>query len=166
MLCLPDLRRNRGGTGAAAPGTWVITCHRPRGPPLNLQPLLQSSSLPLPGLGQIHGQDVTELVCGCCSPTLPAADGPLILRMDSGDEAVKGSHWDNALYLAAGWDPYQLVELGVAGSAALSGTAKPRTQKKLPASLDVFGWCTWDAFYSRVSALGAPRLTCPAQLEY
>ena len=29
-----------------------------------------------------------------------------------------------------------------------------RSQKRVPASLDVFGWCTWDAFYFRVSAKG------------
>lgn len=29
-----------------------------------------------------------------------------------------------------------------------------RAQKQVPNSLDVFGWCTWDAFYWRVSAKG------------
>lgn len=29
-----------------------------------------------------------------------------------------------------------------------------RAQKQLPKSLDVFGWCTWDAFYWQVSAKG------------
>ena len=29
-----------------------------------------------------------------------------------------------------------------------------RSQKQIPKSLDVFGWCTWDAFYFRVSAKG------------
>ena len=29
-----------------------------------------------------------------------------------------------------------------------------RAQKQVPKSLDVFGWCTWDAFYFRVSAKG------------
>lgn len=43
---------------------------------------------------------------------------------------------------------------GVAAAARLSGTSLPRVQKQLPASLDVFGWCTWDAFYSSVSAKG------------
>jgi hypothetical protein len=36
----------------------------------------------------------------------------------------------------------------------LSGTSKPLHEKELPASLDLFGWCTWDAFYSTVSARG------------
>lgn len=29
-----------------------------------------------------------------------------------------------------------------------------RHEKELPASLDLFGWCTWDAYYFRVSAKG------------
>ena len=36
-----------------------------------------------------------------------------------------------------------------------TGGAKPLREKALPGLLDVFGWCTWDAFYSRVSARGA-----------
>ena len=64
--------------------------------------------------------------------------------------------------MAAGWDPFELVDRAVAGAASLSGGAKPRTEKKLPPSLDVFGWCTWDAFYSKISGRGecpqSPRI--------
>lgn len=35
-----------------------------------------------------------------------------------------------------------------------AGGAKPLREKQVPGLLDVFGWCTWDAFYSRVSARG------------
>lgn len=64
-----------------------------------------------------------------------------------------------ALLVAASWDPYALMEEAVTAAAALSGGGRPRTMKELPASLDAFGWCTWDAFYSRVSARGTgPRL--------
>ena len=59
-----------------------------------------------------------------------------------------------ALYIAAGWDPFDLVDHSVVYAASLSGGAKPRRQKEIPQSLDAFGWCTWDAFYSRVSAKG------------
>lgn len=60
----------------------------------------------------------------------------------------------SALYIAAGWDPYELIEVGVTEAARMSGGARPRRDKALPPSLDVFGWCTWDAFYSTVSARG------------
>ena len=36
----------------------------------------------------------------------------------------------------------------------LIGTAKPRSAKKIPEFMRSFGWCTWDAFYSQVSAQG------------
>lgn len=63
-------------------------------------------------------------------------------------------HPTGALLLLAGTDPFYLVDAGVAVAAALSGGAKPRAHKRLPPSLDAFGWCTWDAFYSTVSARG------------
>ncbi len=40
------------------------------------------------------------------------------------------------------------------------GGARPLREKQLPEMLDTFGWCTWDAFYSNVSARGAPSTTC------
>lgn len=78
----------------------------------------------------------------------------LVLRMESGCETVLGASFPRALYLAAAWDPFELVDAAVAGAAALSGGAKPLWQKQVPGSLDLFGWCTWDAFYSSVSARG------------
>jgi raffinose synthase len=45
-------------------------------------------------------------------------------------------------------------DTGVTLAAQHSGGAKPRIEKHLPPSLEVFGWCTWDAFYSTVSARG------------
>ena len=56
--------------------------------------------------------------------------------------------------MVAGRDPYYLTDAAVAAAAALSGGAAPRSVKELPPSLDSFGWCTWDAFYSTVSARG------------
>lgn len=78
----------------------------------------------------------------------------LKLRIESGDAAVSAPQWDDAVYVAAGRDPFELAERAVCQAAALSGGAKPRRQKVMPPTLDVFGWCTWDAFYSRVSARG------------
>lgn len=77
-----------------------------------------------------------------------------MLRMESGDDSVLGKRWNRALYIATGPDPFKLIESAVADAAALSGGSKPLSEKQLPPTLDVFGWCTWDAFYSRVSAQG------------
>jgi hypothetical protein len=46
---------------------------------------------------------------------------------------------------------------GRAAAAAHAGTARPRWDKVLPASASWLGWCTWDAFYTAVSAQGIAR---------
>jgi hypothetical protein len=89
-------------------------------------------------------------VCVCSS--LRPLSQDLILRIESGDQKVLGSKWPSALLVATGRDIFKLIDESVAQAARLSGTAKPLTAKHLPDSLDYFGWCTWDAFYSTVSA--------------
>lgn len=81
-------------------------------------------------------------------------DGKLCLRIESGTADVVADSWRSALLVAAGSEPYELVNRAVAAAARLSGTSKPRDEKHVPAIADLFGWCTWDAFYSRVSAAG------------
>lgn len=76
----------------------------------------------------------------------------LVLRIDSGDETVKAKSWDSSLLVVASWDLFEAVRRGMALAASLSGDAKPLHMKEQPASLDYFGWCTWDAFYSGVCA--------------
>jgi len=101
---------------------------------------------------------VTRKACG-------SASGPhdLALRLESGDPAVRASSFTSALLVApaAGPDPLALAESAVLAAAALSGPARPRVDKgrgdgsgKPPSFIDAFGWCTWDAFYSQVSARG------------
>ena len=87
----------------------------------------------------------------------------LALRVESGDAAVAATSFPSALLVApaVGLDPLALAEAAVLAAAALSGPARPRTDKgrgdgsgKPPSFIDAFGWCTWDAFYSKVSAQG------------
>ncbi|MEW5305191.1 MAG: hypothetical protein WDW36_007751 [Sanguina aurantia] len=100
------------------------------------------------------------LVCGASHASLRSAreEGDLTLRVESAAPgAPPGSEiqWPSILLLAASWDPFELVDRGVTAAAAvLSGGARPRMEKQLPETLDLFGWCTWDAFYREVSALG------------
>ncbi len=77
-----------------------------------------------------------------------------MLRIESGAASVQAAAWHNALLVAAGRCPFELMERGVTAAAGLSGTAKHRSLKQAPAGCEVFGWCTWDAFYSSVSAAG------------
>lgn len=97
-----------------------------------------------------------KVVCKCRRDNgLPFDEDLLYLRMESGDPTVLGSKWENSLYIAAGPDPFILVEKAVAAAAQLSGGAQQRQDKQQPDSLNWFGWCTWDAYYSKVSARGA-----------
>ncbi|EFN50448.1 hypothetical protein CHLNCDRAFT_143417, partial [Chlorella variabilis] len=66
------------------------------------------------------------------------------LRIESGDDAVMADYFDDALLMAAGREPFALVEAAVTAAAALSGGARPLRDKQLPPNLDVFGWCSWD----------------------
>ena len=49
----------------------------------------------------------------------------LRLRIESGDASVKATKWERTLYVAAGSDPFVLLDNAIARAAALSGGAKP-----------------------------------------
>jgi len=85
----------------------------------------------------------------------PSSDADTLwLRMESNSDAVSAASVPSALLVEASWDLYGLVDKAVARAASLSGGSKPLAEKEIPPSVDVFGWCTWDAFYSQVSAKG------------
>lgn len=107
---------------------------------------------------------VLPLIDGCCfraslRPPPPGQDPPgaFVVRLESGDEAVKTNSFQTALYILAGKDPFDITERGVAAAARISGIGRPRRAKQEPAFLDVFGWCTWDAFYTDVSPGGIQK---------
>ncbi|KAL4423584.1 hypothetical protein ABPG77_004624 [Micractinium sp. CCAP 211/92] len=74
--------------------------------------------------------------------------------MESGDDTVATDFFQDAVLIAARREPYALIDAAVTAAAALSGGARPLREKRLPPNLDVFGWCSWDSFYSAVSATG------------
>lgn len=61
------------------------------------------------------------------------------------------------LCLACGPDPLALIRLAMARAARELKTFRLRTEKSVPAFVNDFGWCTWDAFYKDVSAAGIRR---------
>ncbi len=77
-------------------------------------------------------------------------DDQLILVAETGDPAVVGTEV-TGLFLARGDDPYQLVCAAAESLTARMGTGRLRRDKPLPEFVDLFGWCTWDAFYGEVS---------------
>jgi len=54
------------------------------------------------------------------------------------------------VYAAVGQDLYQLVNKAVQEVSELSGSFRLREEKAVPAFVDHLGWCSWDAFYSKV----------------
>jgi raffinose synthase len=72
---------------------------------------------------------------------------------ESGDAAVTCCGM-RALYVGVHDDPFQLLKMGFAQVAEATGTFDVLSNKRLPKSIDMFGWCTWDAFYSKVTPQG------------
>jgi hypothetical protein len=59
---------------------------------------------------------------------------------------------ENVLFVATGTDPFALVRSAFMLVADRLQTFRPLCEKMLPRMLDVFGWCTWDAFYSAITS--------------
>ncbi|XP_012444097.1 probable galactinol--sucrose galactosyltransferase 1 isoform X3 [Gossypium raimondii] len=74
--------------------------------------------------------------------------------LESGDPDIdqfKGSH---LVFVAAGSDPYDVITNSLKTVEKHLQTFSHREKKKMPDILNWFGWCTWDAFYTNVSAEG------------
>lgn len=54
--------------------------------------------------------------------------------------------------VAQGKDPYELVRCAARLIAKEIPSFRLREDKRLPEFVDLFGWCTWDAFYQEVTA--------------
>ncbi|CAJ1430464.1 unnamed protein product [Effrenium voratum] len=71
----------------------------------------------------------------------------IMFAAETGDVETQASEVDPALLLVAGVDPFETIHRGFAAAAELPGVNFTlRGQKQVPASLRLFGWCTWDAF--------------------
>ncbi|HEY5892624.1 MAG TPA: Sip1-related alpha-galactosidase [Chthoniobacterales bacterium] len=77
--------------------------------------------------------------------------GGLAVVAETGDPAVT-SDGGVVLYVSSGGDPYALAAAGARAVQRHLGTGVLRVDKPVPDFVDLFGWCTWDAFYKEVSA--------------
>ena len=105
---------------------------------------------------------LTEQEDGTCVLYVPLIDGAfraslqgngedgLELIAESGDPATVTDQIVG-LFVAAGPDPYVLLERSAQSVMGRLGTGRLRAEKPLPLFADHFGWCTWDAFYGEVS---------------
>jgi hypothetical protein len=78
----------------------------------------------------------------------------LLVSIESCDKDVPVNRPVDILYMSTGNDPFKLLGEGFAAVSDRIRTFKVRSEKTLPPSLDLFGWCTWDAFYSKVTGAG------------
>ncbi|GAQ86926.1 alkaline alpha galactosidase [Klebsormidium nitens] len=75
--------------------------------------------------------------------------------VESGSTSVTESHFKAVAYIGShAEDPYTAIKEGVEEVAKHLKSFQTRTQKKIPGMLSYFGWCTWDAFYTKVHAAG------------
>ena len=79
------------------------------------------------------------------------------LRIESGDASVVGADIRAIAFVATGSDPFALVRESMEAVQRQLKTFELRTRKPVPPAMDVFGWCTWDAFYSKVDGPGIMR---------
>ncbi|XP_043690900.1 probable galactinol--sucrose galactosyltransferase 2 isoform X1 [Telopea speciosissima] len=74
--------------------------------------------------------------------------------LESGDNAVETNQGLHMVYMHAGTNPFDVINQAVKAVEKHMQTFLHREKKKLPSFLDWFGWCTWDAFYTDVTAEG------------
>jgi hypothetical protein len=79
---------------------------------------------------------------------------PLCLVAESGDAATTCSKADSILCVAVASSPFEACGGGRGGRVATHTTFGLRVDKVVPPTAEVFGWCTWDAFYHSVTPAG------------
>ncbi|XP_058072563.1 probable galactinol--sucrose galactosyltransferase 2 isoform X2 [Magnolia sinica] len=74
--------------------------------------------------------------------------------LESGDAAVQTNQGMYLVYIHAGTNPFEVITQAVKAVEKHLQTFLHLEKKKLPSFVDWFGWCTWDAFYTDVTAEG------------
>ncbi|CAI5976442.1 unnamed protein product [Closterium sp. NIES-65] len=77
--------------------------------------------------------------------------------LESGDPQVCTDESLHAVYMHSGTNPYSIIADAVKAVEQHTGSFLRREEKQLPGLLDCFGWCTWDAFYTKVDAHGVKQ---------
>ncbi len=91
---------------------------------------------------------------------LPLIDGGLLAEVMGDHEGLgvqvtggPAKHGEGAarlLLVSVGDDPHALIAESMRAVAAELRTFRLREDKRLPEFVEMFGWCTWDAFYQQV----------------
>ncbi|VAH57941.1 unnamed protein product [Triticum turgidum subsp. durum] len=79
------------------------------------------------------------------------------LHREAGDKAVQTEQGMNSLYIHAGTNPFDTITQAVRPLRSTCRHSTTGRRKRLPSFVDWFGWCTWDAFYTDVTADGVKQ---------
>ncbi|KAG6405214.1 hypothetical protein SASPL_132800 [Salvia splendens] len=85
------------------------------------------------------------------------ANNELEICLESGDPAVQEFDGSHMVFVGAGSDPFDVITSAVKTVEGHLKTFSHRERKKMPDMLNWFGWCTWDAFYTNVTAQGVKQ---------
>ncbi|RYG45851.1 hypothetical protein EON79_11615 [bacterium] len=93
---------------------------------------------------------VMPLVTDAFRVALKGSPEGIVAVAESGSSDATADSFDLA-FVMEGDDPFILRQHVAETVAALVGVDSLRHEKQLPAFIESFGWCTWDAFYQDVS---------------
>ncbi|XP_008775672.2 probable galactinol--sucrose galactosyltransferase 1 [Phoenix dactylifera] len=85
------------------------------------------------------------------------ANDELEICLESGDPAVEAFEGTHLVFMGAGSDPFEVITDAVKTVERHLQSFSHREKKKMPDMLNWFGWCTWDAFYTNVTAEGVKQ---------
>ncbi|KAL0922280.1 hypothetical protein M5K25_006253 [Dendrobium thyrsiflorum] len=79
----------------------------------------------------------------------------LDLCIESGDAEIRSAAFSHVVFVGtAASDPFAAITGAVRAVKSHLQTFRLREEKQIPAIVDFFGWCTWDAFYQDVTQSG------------
>ncbi|XP_047980015.1 probable galactinol--sucrose galactosyltransferase 2 [Salvia hispanica] len=108
-----------------------------------------------PATGQRFYVLVLAVLDGAFRTTLQGtALNELQFCYQSGDAGVETAQAMEGVFVNSGDNPFELIKDSIKILSKHKGTFTHLENKKAPAHLDWFGWCTWDAFYTEVSPKG------------
>lgn len=134
-----------------------LALHRKK--PWWTQPSFVSDIKDIPSRTQFFLWDMGNGLLGCMMPlcsngmvsALEGSDKSISLNINSFDEKYIPMGETAALTIAVGNNPYDLVKkTAAAGMKFMGNPGRMRWEKDQPDFMNYLGWCSWNAFYTKV----------------
>ncbi|KAI6687200.1 hypothetical protein NL676_024028 [Syzygium grande] len=78
----------------------------------------------------------------------------MIICLESGDPSIDTFNGSHLVFAVSGSNPFDVVTYAVKAIEKYEKTFCHLERKKIPDTINWFGWCTWDAFYTDVTEEG------------